>query len=284
MTKRLSNDGADGNNEKSQVRLVILGTGPVGKDVIKHEVGKRPISATTRNPARSQELIELGVEPLVLPRDSGEYISHVASGSDVLVTFPPDGHADAVFAPACASARSIVYVSSTAVYGKKTGTIDDTTETDGSDSRAEIRLAAEAVWRKQHATILRAPGIYGPKSGLHLRLLNGQYKLPAEGQNTTSRIHIEDLSRIILAVFTAGNLSDQTYLVGDEHPATQLEIISWLCKRLKIPMPDSAPIGEVGPTLRSDRAVDARRILEKLGIALKYPSYKSGYEACIAAG
>ena len=147
----------------------------------------------------------------------------------------------------------MVYISSTAVYGKKTGTIDDTTDTDSSDWRAELRLAAEAVWRKQHATVLRAPGIYGPDSGLHLRLLKGQYKLFAEGCNKTSRIHIDDLSRIILAVFSAGNIADQTYLVGDEYPCTQLEIISWLCNRLKVPMPDLARIGEVGPTLKSDR-------------------------------
>jgi nucleoside-diphosphate-sugar epimerase len=249
---------------------------------MRQAIGSRLITATTRNPDRSQELIELGVEPLVLEKDSVEQVSHVANGSDVLVSFPPGGHSDSLLAPACAGARSIVYISSTAVYGKKTGTIDDTTATDSSDARAELRLTAEAVWSKQHATVLRAPGIYGPDSGLHLRLLKGNYRLPAQGQNKTSRIHIEDLSRIILAVFSAGNLADQIYLVGDDYPCTQSEIISWLCNRLKIPMPDLAPIGEVGPILKADRAVDSRRIREKLGITLNYPNYECGYEACIS--
>ncbi len=85
MTKRLNSKRTDGTDENSGVRLLILGTGRVGKEVMRQAIGSRLITATTRNPDRSQELIELGVEPLVLEKDSVEQVSHVANGSDVLV-------------------------------------------------------------------------------------------------------------------------------------------------------------------------------------------------------
>ncbi len=269
-------------SKENKSPLLLLGTGQVGKEVIRQELDTRRITATTRSASRLQELLTLRVEPLVMPTVSVHEISQVAYGSDVLVSFPPDGITDALLAPACADARAIVYISSTAVYGKKTGTIDDTTEPDRSDERALLRLAAEEIWRAQGAIILRAPGIYGPDSGLHKRLLAGQYKLPDGGQNMVSRIHIEDLARIILSVFKIGGLKQQTYVIGDEHPCKQVEIVSWLCHALKIPLPESVPLVDVSPTLRGNRAVDGRRILSELGISLKYPSYEIGYGACIS--
>jgi nucleoside-diphosphate-sugar epimerase len=205
----------------------------------------------------------------------------VAGGADVLVSFPPDGETDAIVAPACAAAHRVIYISSTGVYGKKTGRIDDTTAADPSDERMRPRLEAESIWKEHGAIVLRAPGIYGPKSGLHLRLAEGSYKMPAGGANLISRIHVNDLASIVLAIFERSKLSDTTYLVGDENPCTLAEVVEWLCKRMELPMPESVPPEDAHATMRGNRAVDASRITKELGLTLKYPSFREGYAQCL---
>lgn len=263
--------------------LLLLGTGQLGKAVIELSRGSRRIIASTRNPNRIFELSDLGVEPLIMPLPSAEIIESVVAKADVLVSFPPDGTTDAILAPACAEARSLVYISSTGVYGKQTGRIDDSTPVDRADERMRPRLEAESLWREHGAVVLRAPGIYGSESGLHKRLLEGTYKMPADGANFISRIHVDDLAAIVLSIFESkAKLSDTTYLVGDEHPCTLAEIVGWLCRELELPLPESVPMSEVNPSLRGNRAIDGSRILKELGFALKYPDYREGYRSCIS--
>ncbi len=261
--------------------LLLIGTGQVAKALIKEVAATRRITATTRNPNRLFELADLAVEPLVMPMPFGELIQPLASGSDVLVSFPPDGSTDAILAPACSQARRLIYISTTGVYGKRTGTIDDTTAADSQDDRAQTRLQSEEIWRKHGAIILRAPGIYGPESGLHLRLLRGNYKLPDTGSNMISRIHVTDLARLISAVFDCDRMSDNTYVLGDLQPCTQFEIVSWLCGQLNLPLPESAPLEQVSPTLRGNRQVDSIRIRTELDFTLRFPTYKDGYKQCL---
>jgi nucleoside-diphosphate-sugar epimerase len=264
-------------------QLLLLGTGQVAKAVIAEVAGTRRITATTRNPDRLFELAALAVDPLVMPQPFEEIIEPFATGSDVLISFPPDGQTDAILAPACSGARRLIYISTTGVYGKRAGTIDDTTAVDQEDERAQVRLKSEEIWRAHGAVVLRAPGIYGPASGLHLRLLRGNYKLPDTGSNMISRIHVCDLARIIAATFERNQMSANTYVLGDLQPCSQLEIVSWLCQALNLPLPESAPLNEVSPTLRGNRQVDSSRILTELDLTLRYPTYKDGYLQCLEA-
>ncbi len=261
--------------------LVLLGTGQVGRAVIAQEHNYGRVIATTRNPNRIFELADLKIEPLIMPLPSAEIIEPLVRDADVLVSFPPDSSTDAILAPACSKAKSIIYLSSTGVYGNKTGKIDDTVSPDISDERMRPRLSAESIWREHGAMVLRVPGIYGPRSGLHLRLADGSYKMPADGANLVSRIHIEDLANIILEVFKYGRLEDSTYLLGDAHPCTLAEAVTWLCSEMKVAMPESVPLKEVNHTLRGNRAVDSSRLLKEIGYSLKYPTFKEGYTNCL---
>jgi nucleoside-diphosphate-sugar epimerase len=262
-------------------KLLLLGTGQVGKAVIKQARGTRHIIASTRNPNRIFEFVELAVEPLIMPLPSGEIVSHLVAGADVLVSFPPDGSADAILAPACADARRIIYISSTGVYGNKSGRIDDSTAPDVSDERSRPRVEAESIWREYGAIVLRAPGIYGPHNGLHKRLAAGTYKMPAAGANLISRIHIDDLAAIILQVFAAVEMSDTTYVVGDEHPCPIAEVVNWLCAQMKLPLPESVSESEVNFSLRGNRAIDGSRILKELGMTLRFADFMAGYQNCL---
>lgn len=262
-------------------RLLLLGTGQLAKEVIEQCEGSRHIIASTRNPNRIFELAAMGVEPLIMPLPSAEIVEHLAEGADVLISFPPDGSTDAIIAPACASARCLIYISSTGVYGRKSGRIDDGVSVDPSDERMRPRLQAESIWREHGAIVLRPPGIYGPQSGLHKRLSEGDFKIPGTGENVLSRIHVYDLAAIILSIFELGIMADTTYLVADEKPCSMKEVLAWLCNELNLPLPERVAPEHVNPSLRGNRSIDASRILKELGYQLKYPTYKEGYLQCI---
>ena len=150
------------------------------------------------------------------------------------------------------------------------------------DGASVVRLDAEQFWRVENgACVLRAPGLYGPKNGLHKRLLSGTYKLPGDGSNFVSRIHLDDLAHVIDSAFKWAQ-KGSLYAVGDLKPSTHLEAVSWLCERLHLPLPPSVPIDQVGPTLRGNRQIDSSLMREQLSVELKYPTYVEGFSQCLA--
>ena len=135
------------------------------------------------------------------------------------------------------------------------------------------------------ATVLRAAGIYGPGRGLHRRIKEGNFHVPGTGENVVSRIHVVDLAAIVLGAMIAppAVVRGKVFVVADDTPVPQIEAIRWLCERLQVPVPAALPIDQVAPTLRHDRAVDNARIKSALSMALKFPSYREGFAACLAA-
>ena len=196
----------------------------------------------------------------------------VGPATHAIVTFPPTACADAALAPLLARARAVSYLSTTGVYEDLEGVIDDATALPAEPSRKYAAvLAAEAQYRAVAAAVLRSPGIYGAERGIHLRLARGDFKLSGDGSRYSSRIHVEDLAELLLAsAVTPG----ETFVVGDLEPCRQRDMVTWLCQQLSLPFPASAPLAEVHETLRRNRRVDSSRALQRLGVTLKYPTYR----------
>ncbi|HEY9789729.1 MAG TPA: NAD-dependent epimerase/dehydratase family protein [Candidatus Obscuribacterales bacterium] len=262
--------------------LLLLGVGQVALAAANAVKAERRVVGTTRQPMRIFELFHESIEPIVMPWPSAEVIEPLARDADVLVSIPPDGSTDAILAPACLNSRCVVYISSTGVFGSTEGKIDDSTPVDSQDKHATLRIEAEKIWRSIGANVVRAPGIYGPSFGLHKRLRDGSFRLPGDGSRLSSRIHVDDLAALVLALFASGKHSD-TFVVGDLKPASHKEVAQWLCDRLELPLPESAPLDALHYTLRANRAVDPSRALNELGVQLKYPTYKEGYQAILSA-
>jgi nucleoside-diphosphate-sugar epimerase len=261
-------------------KVVLLGVGMVGRAVYDALRGQAHVVGVTRQPERLFEFVNAGIDPVVMPWPSEEIIAQVAEGADVLVSFPPDGSSDAILAPGCKGARSLVYISSTGVYGSHKGKVDDQTPVASSDPQNLERLKAEQTWRDVGATVLRAPAIYGPTSGLHIRLRKGDFKVPGDGKGMVSRIHVDDLAALINGAFARGQKAN-TFVVGDAKPTTYGEIVEWLCKKMDLPLPPYAPLEEVSPHLRASREVDPSRALRELKVTLKYPTYVDGFSALL---
>ncbi|MGD8863578.1 MAG: NAD(P)-binding domain-containing protein [Myxococcales bacterium] len=258
--------------------LLIIGCGHVGRTLLRRAISQgRRVIATTRDPQRLDALRAAGAEPWLMSAPGvlpdGPF--------DAIVTYPPDPDTDAAVADHLREhARRSVYISSTGVYGRRGGLVDDTTATDPDDPRAARRLAAERRFRDAGAVVLRAPGIYGPESGLHLRLRAGRYRIVGDGSRHVSRIHVQDLAALCEAALQRG-APGAAHVVGDLLPTPQREPVDWLCERLNLPTPPSTPLDQAHATLRNDRRVDPRGALSELGVSLRHPTYREGYGAIL---
>ena len=227
------------------------------------------VLAVVRSKERAESLANKGFR---VTRDLAPDVARECVDADThaVICFPPDGKTDAELAKLLRHARAVSYVSTTGVYGDATGTIDDTTPVSASPSP---RLDAEAAYREIGGTVLRAPGIYGPDRGMHVRVVSGLHKLPGAGDNVISRIHVDDLAALLLA---SSSVRGRTFVVGDREPAKQRDVVSWIRAEYGCAMPPSVPPEEVHESLRRNRRVDASGILKELGVTLRYPTYREG--------
>jgi len=269
---------------KDTNKLVLLGFGQVASHLANLAQDYKLIGSS-RNQIKCSALEKAGIESFFIKPDFANAqqneIAELLANAYVLVSFPPDEISDKIFSHLSSRSKKIVYISSTSVYGNYTGIVDESTKPDWQNERSKIRLQAEQYWLNKGAIVLRAPGLYGPESGLHIRLRNGTYRLPPRNDNYISRIHLQDLARIILGAFSKPLPNSSIYLVGDLQPATQIEVIQWLCEKMALPMPSLADPDHVPISLTASRRVNPQKILAELNMELQFRSYREGYMNCL---
>lgn len=245
-----------------------------------------PVLATTRARESLPLIEDSGASPYLFAVPLSDKLCCRSEGADILVSFPPDGKTDSLIAPALQKAGRIIYVSSTSVYGALTGQIDEDSPVDRKNPRALQRLHAEESWMECGAFVLRAPAIYSPLSGLHLRLKQSTYAPPALPDHYVSRIHLEDLAGIIVSMFEQESLLRRIYVCGDSRPSPHREVVEWLCKELNMVLPamsQSGPAKGPGREISGNRQINAAAILQELGYRLKFPTFIDGYGQCLGA-
>jgi nucleoside-diphosphate-sugar epimerase len=267
----------------SDAPLVILGCGFTGTAAARLALARgMDVIATTRDPTRAASLRALGVVVHVLPTlDGTSTRAIVREGARVLAAFPPDGRTDAVVTRALPATTRCVYLSTTGVYGAHRGIVDLQTPVDPSAPRAAPRLAAEAHWLAVGAVVLRAAGIYGPGRGLHRRLRERSFRLPDDVTKVVSRIHVDDLALLCLAALES-SLRGVVFPVADDAPVPQAQVVQWLIERMGVPPPEPIATADAPETLRHDRSVDNRAVKAALGVTLRFPTYREGFEDCLA--
>lgn len=265
------------------MRYLVLGAGFLGSTVARALRARgESLFASTAEPTRAAQLRSLGATVCAERPLRPEHLrGALEEGSRVLVCFPPEEATDRWLAPALAG-HPAVYVSTTGVYGRATGHVDEDTPVDPEDPRARPRLEAEARYRGEGALVLRPAGIYGPGRGLHLRVARGVATLTEDGSGVVSRVHVEDLASLCLCALERG-APGALYVAADEAPVPQREALAWLCERLGAPPPRSVPRDAAAPSLRHDRSVDSARARRELGWRLRYPSYREGFAQCLEA-
>ena len=259
------------------------------------------VSGTCRDAGKQVELNDLGIAAVIFDRDRP--IRGVADTfrdvSHVLSSVPPDDHGDPVIdahggdiAAASAQLDWIGYLSTTGVYGDRAGDwVDEASTLAPSGLRGRRRVAAEQAWRglPQPAHLFRLAGIYGPGSSALDTVREGRAKRIAKPGQVFSRIHLDDIVQVIEASIARPN-AGTAYNVCDDDPAPPSDVIAFACKLLQVPPPPEIPFdrAELSPMARSfyddNKRVRNDRIKTELGVSLRYPSYRLGLPAILAAG
>lgn len=274
--------------ESNPLSVFILGCGYTGQRVASQFVERgASVIVTTRDPSTLSCLFSRGVkvisldaaEPSIVPVPRGALLLHsipVVEGSSGPLDPTPDLLAHFAEPPG-----RIVYLSTTGVYGT-TRDVDETTPVSPPTARERLRLDAESAVERGpwSSLILRPAAIYGPGRGIHVSMQAGRFQLAGDGSNFVSRIHVEDLAAHVVAALT----SDLTgaYPVADEYPCTSREIAEFCSRLLNIPMPPSVQLDSLHQTRRADRRVNGRAIRNRLGLTLRYPTYREGIPASLA--
>jgi nucleoside-diphosphate-sugar epimerase len=117
------------------------------------------------------------------------------------------------------------------------------------------------------------------------RLLKGSYRVVDEGGGFISRIHVDDLVEVIVAVGTVRPLLRPVYVVADDEPTTVRAHADGVAALLGLPPPESVPPGTasvvtVEMQTRGHR-VRNERMKRELGVSLRYPSWREGLAAIL---
>lgn len=213
----------------------------------------------------------------------------VEAGARVLYSLPvlrtPEGYRATapLAAPLLAAAARVVYLSTTGVYGE-TRQVDEHTAPAPRHERERLRVDEENVLRTGpwSTLVLRPAAIYGPGRGVHEAMRQGRYRLPGDGTNLISRIHVDDLAAHCLAALDAELTG--CFPVADEAPCAAGEIAAFCAELLDVPMPEFTERLPGDDTRRANRRVDGGAIRRALGIELRYPGYRQGIPASLGSG
>lgn len=183
------------------------------------------------------------------------------------------------------SLTRVLYLSTTGVFGVRDGSIvSEQTPAAPWNEQGEARLVCEQAYRAcgVRSTSLRLPAIYGPDRGLHVSLRHGTYKMVGSGESWSNRIHVEDLSEIIIRACRAAELPE-VLCVSDDCPARAREVVDFLCAREGLPFPSSVSEDEVlaakAYTMLSNQRVSNALMKRVLSYELRFPSYRKGFVA-----
>lgn len=254
------------------------------------------VSGTSRNPIASAEH-----ECHRFDRDNPLPASALARVTHILVSVPPDEKGDPVLdchagdLAALPGLQWLGYLSTTGVYGDRGGGwVDEDSELRPSGERGRRRAVAEKRWldllRERGAPIhiFRLAAIYGPgRSPFDTVRARTAKRIDKPGQ-VFSRIHLEDLASVLVASI-ARPRPGAVYNVCDDEPAPPGEVVAHAAELLGLPPPPLVPFEEAGlsPMAKSfyddNKRVSNGLMKRELGVKLRYPDYRTGLAAILAA-
>jgi nucleoside-diphosphate-sugar epimerase len=283
--------------------VLIVGCGDVGQRVAAH-YRKQGVAVTglVRSHASEVALKRQGIAAARVDLDQ-DPLPQLPAGHEAVFYFapPPEfGTADPRVARTLeafsrdGNPRRLVYVSTTGVYGDCDGDwVDEKRPVNPEADRARRRLDAEQrfqAWSRRSGVelvVLRVAGIYGPDRLPLARIRDGLPLVRAEEAPFTNRIHEDDLVRVCAAAMAAP-VAGEVFNVSDGHPGTMAEYFDAVADLAGLPRPPKIPMAEAEARLspgmyaymRESRRLDNRKMRERLGVELRYPTLAEGLPAC----
>ena len=260
-------------------KLTILGNGYTAQFISKEALKKGfDVYIVTRNIEKPKKNIHY------INFYDQNNVSKNLMTNHIISTIPPDydGNDPVIvkYGKSIALNKSnIIYLSATSVYGN--GEVDEQTQPDPKSKRGEVRLSAEKEWSKQNkkSALFRISGIYGPKRHPMIKYLNGDNTVIVKEDFISNRIHVEDLSAIIIK-FLKENRDERIINVSDQNIVKNLDAIQYVIKKLQLRKPSILEYKseEVSDMLKTfyevNRIVKTKVIGNHFVYKMKYPDYK----------
>lgn len=259
------------------------------------------ITGTSRDEREASTQAADHVRLLRFDRDHRLDLSALTGVTHILLSVPPDQAGDPVFDGHCNDIAALPdlawlgYLSTTGVYGDRDGGwVDERAKLQPTGERGRRRVAAESAWldlwqeRGVPVHVFRLAGIYGPGRSPFDALRAGTARRIDKPGQVFSRIHVDDLASVLLASI-ARPRSGAVYNVCDDEPASPAEVIDHAAALLGMPAPLLVPFeaAELSPMARSfyadNKRVSNALIKAELGVCLRFPSYRDGLTAILAA-
>jgi nucleoside-diphosphate-sugar epimerase len=284
--------------------VFIVGCGDIGRRVaLQYFEAGSSVSALIRSPEKAAALESLGIRTMVADLDDPTTLTGLPTAGATLFYFAPPpggGHLDPRVLNFCTAIATgtepvrLIYMSTSGVYGDcGDAVVTEETPAFPQTARGKRRLDAETVFREWGhkrgvpVIILRVTGIYGPGRLPVSQITSGQPVLDERIANLTNRIHADDLARVCLAAAERAEDGD-LFNVSDGHPGTMTEYFNAAADFLGLPRPRQVSWEEaqqvMSPLMLSyvseSRRMDNRKMLEKLGVTLRYPTLTEGLKAC----
>ena len=251
------------------------------------------VYGTTRRQERFDEIAKSGAQPLLI--DDPAMSERLSACSHVMISAGPSENGD----PTLNAYQSVFvenrfewvgYLSTTGVYGGTEGEwVDEDTPLHPTTTRGQQRKLAEEAWSdvpNLPLHIFRLAGIYGPGRGPFSKVKSGKAQRIIKKDQVFSRIHVEDIVQVLSASIAAGT-NGGIYNVCDNYPAPPQDVIGYAAELLGLPIPpaiafEDANLSPMGRSFYAEnKRVANERIKSELGVALKYPDYKTGLDALV---
>jgi nucleoside-diphosphate-sugar epimerase len=272
-------------------KIAILGLGNISYELCSSLIRKGfKVFGTTNNPERKSQLQKLGVNVFT----HNKTLQCISNSNKIIITAPPDTHGCPIIRNYFKEIKNseikwIGYLSSTSVYGNYDGQkVNEDSDLKFSNSTGNSRYRGEQDlldFGKKYSIpieIFRVSGIYGQHRNTIKQILSNKINPIFKENHFFNRIHEKDIARV---------LSEAAYLkinsgiinLSDSLPASQLEVIKYAAKIMKINIPKYKNYKEVVNSMpdtmkrfwENNRRVDNSLLIERYG-ELLFPSYKEG--------
>lgn len=291
------------NTFKNQ-KIFCFGYGYVARALVRQLKSADPswkIIGTTQDSEKRHLIRKDGADAIVFSEDRPMFDPlHAFQGmTHMLISIPPNEEGDLVFQ---AHARDLLqvptlkwigYLSSTSVYGNRNGDwVDERSEIRPTSKRGSKRTKAETQWLKLRRiagipiNIFRLSGIYGPGRSPLDTLAAGETRRIYKEGHVFNRIHVDDIVQVLIASMDQPSPGD-IYNLADDLPSASHDIIDYAARLLGVDVPplvdfDAADMTPMARSFYKDnKRIRNDKIREKLGVQLKYPTYKTGLEALV---
>jgi nucleoside-diphosphate-sugar epimerase len=286
------------------LRMLILGCGYIGRLVARSYLDRgEPVIGVVRSEQSAKSLERDGIEAKAVDLAAASLAGLPLAGERIFHFAPPPGqgvedlHTRRLAAELARrdEAKHLVYISTTGIYGDCAGAwVDETRAPLPAADRARRRWDAEQTLRRWSEAgsgeliILRVGGIYGPGRLPLERIRQGLPLVREEEAPFSNRIHAEDLARICVAAMDRGP-NGAVYNVCDGHPTTMTDYFFRVADRAGLPRPPVIPLieaeSQLSPSMmsymRESRRLSNRRMLQELGVELRFPTLEEGLRDCL---